>query len=322
MATRRQKAKVGAFLVMCAALITAGVVIISGWNHEERINYWAEFQESVLGLTTGSVVTYMGVDVGRVSDIYVTSQNKAHVEMMISPSKVTLRKDVKAQLVMWSIATGTLCVSLSGGVPGGPELPPGKEIKTELSLIKSFSTQMEDLLAQVKRVTEQIEKGLAGMDEGDLAKVIDDADVLLKQGQDFLGSANTTLTDVKGKAEAGLDDFHDLSEELKKLVKDTNEAVNVAKGKIEQLEVDKTQENVNKVLEEVRELAKKLQESSANLDSVSKSAIHEADNIEYNLRDTLTTLNESLEAIRDLTLYLQQDPSALVRGKGRSTGEK
>jgi len=191
-----------------------------------------------------------------------------------------------------------------------------------LSLIKSFSTQMEDLLAQVKGVTGQIEKGLKGMEEGDLAEVVCDVDVLLKEGQSFVGNANTMLTDVKGKAEAGLDDFHALSEELKQLVRDTNEAVNVAKGKIEQLEIDRTQENVNKVLEEVRELAKKLQESSANIDEVSRTALHEADNIEYNLRDTLRTLNESLEAIRDLTLYLQQDPSALVRGKGRSTGEK
>ena len=56
MATRKQKVKVGLFLVICSLLIAGGVLLISGFKHEVRIPYWVEFDESVLGLSAGSLV--------------------------------------------------------------------------------------------------------------------------------------------------------------------------------------------------------------------------------------------------------------------------
>jgi ABC-type transporter Mla subunit MlaD len=317
LATRAQKAKVGLFVVICGFLIVGGIMLIRGYKIEERFPYWIEFDESVLGLGMGGLVEYLGVPVGAVSNIYVTDQNKAHVDVLISTDKVTLKEGVKARLVLYSFATGTMCVSLEGGE--GNRLPPGSEIHSEKSLITAVSSQIEGILGDMRQIAEMIKNGLTGMQEGDLASLFQDADSLITRGQEFLDTANQTIADVKGEAESGLQDFRDLVAETKKLLRDTDEAIKKAAKKIETLRVSETEENVNKALQDFSALSKRLQES---VDNVTRRALHEADNVEYNLRETLRTLNESLEAVRELMQYLQQDPSALIRGKGKPKGER
>lgn len=322
MATRAQKTKVGLFLVICMALITIGILIISGFKNEVRYNYWVEFDESILGLGAGGIVEYLGVPVGTVDNIYVTDSNRPHCEILITAGKVKLHQGVKAQLVLYSLATGTMCISLRGGDPNGPLLEPGSEIESEKSLVKSLSTQIEGALDNVNKISDIIRNAMANMGEGDITKLLQDADDVLKRIQGFVDEAGKTMTDIKGRAEAGMDDFHTLATDIRKLVKDTDSTVRHVGEKVSGLNVGETQDNVNKVLKDISVLAERLQQSAKTIDGVSQRALHEAGNVEYNLRDTLRTLSESLDSIRNLTQYLQEDPSALIRGKGKPMGDK
>ena len=320
MATRAQKTKVGLFLVICGLMAAAAILTISGYKHVPRELYWIEFDESILGLSKGSIVEYMGVQVGLVDNIFVTDKNKAHAEMLIESGKVTLHEGVTGQLVMYSIATGQMAISLRGG--DGPALASGSKIKTSPSLVSSFSSGMETLMDDASNVVKTIRSGLKNMKEGQLTEIVNNTDGLICRGQEFIDTADETLVDMKDEAQSGLDQFRELAEKAQVLIKDTNEAVNTAKEKIALLEVSKTEANLNKVLEDMSALAQRLQESAKVLDTTSRSALHEADNIEYNMRQTLHTLNESLESVRTLMEYLKQDPSALVRGKGKPKGGK
>ena len=322
MATRAQKTKVGLFVVVCAAIIVAGVLIISGYKNEVRIPYWVEFDESILGLGSGGIVEYLGVPVGTVDNIYVTDSNKPHCEILITADKVKLRQGVKAQLVMYSLATGTMCISLRGGDPNAPILPPGSQIEAEKSLVKSLSTQIEGALDNVNKISETIRSAMANMQEGDITKLLHDADDLIVRIQGFVDEASKTMTDIKGRAEAGMDDFRALAKDVRGLVKETGDTVRTVGNKVADLNINDTQDNLNKVLKDMSALSERLQESARTIDGMSRRALHEADNVEYNLRETLRTLNDSLQSIRDLTQYLQQDPSSLIRGKGKPRGER
>lgn len=320
MATKKQKVRVGLFLIACALLIAAGLVVVSGYKHEAKINYEVEFNESVLGLSSGSVVVYQGVPVGNVSDIFVTNGNKAHVEVEITQGKVTLREGVKAQLVLYSLATGTMAISLSGGNPLGKPLPPGAMIESTPSLIENVSSRIEEMLDELSSIAGTLRQGLVGMEEGDLTALVDEANRFLKEGKGFLDDARTTLNDVSGRAEAGIEEFEKLIADARKLVTDTNQAVNTARGKIEALDIDRTEQSVNEALNEFTELADQLQKSADSFDQTTRAAMHEATNVHYSLRQTMDVLNEALSAVRDLADYLSQDPSALVRGKGKPKG--
>lgn len=309
--------------MVCLSLMAGGILLISGYRHEERNPYWSEFDESILGLGVDGVVVYQGVNVGKVKNIYVTDKNLAHVEMEVIADKVTLREGVQAELVLWSLATGTMCVSLSGGDPSAPELPPGSEIPSKESLMETVSTEVEKILGDLREIADTVNKGLKGMEDGDIKRVwVDHADELITRGRDFLDSADKTLADVKTDAEGGIKDIREVAQDVRALINDSREAISAARKKIELLEITKTEANVNQALENISELTKRLQKASDDIDKIGRAALHEADNIEYSLRDTLRTLNESLQAVRDLTTYLQQDPSALVRGKGKPSGEK
>lgn len=320
MATRAQKTKVGLFVVACAVLIAAGLITISGYKHEERTRYWIQFDESLLGLGTGGLVEYMGVDIGAVDDIYVTEDNKAHVEILIRPSKVTLREGVSAKLVLYSIATGTMCVELEGGDAQGKVLPPGSEIPAEKSLVEAVSSKVESIVDNLAEIADAFNRELQGLEEGELSHMTQHIHELVSDAQQFLEDTQSAIQDLRGDAGARFDDFKLAIDDVRAFVRDMDETATLAREKLEKLEVGRTEANVNKVLEDISKLSERLQESTAAFDNVARAAVHEAGNVEYNLRETMRTLNESLEAVRQLANYLQQDPSALVRGRGKPTG--
>jgi ABC-type transporter Mla subunit MlaD len=322
LATRAQKTKVGLFLVICVLLIAGGLLLISGLRYEEKTPYWVEFDESVLGLGNDGLVQYMGVPVGKVSNIYVTPTNKAHCDLQILNKKVVLHEGVKAQLVIYSLATGTMCISLEGGDPSLPPLPSNSEIQSKASLVKSISSQIQGLLDKTNGILDTFRKITVGMEEGDLALLLDDVDGLILRGQEFLDKLNNTVGDLKGDAKAGINEVHELTKEIKKLVQDTDDAVKTVTTKIEKVDVATIGDSANQTMKDISDLSKRLQNTADSVDAVSKRALHEADNVEFNLRESLKTLNGSLEAVRDLVQYLQQDPSALIRGKGKPKGEK
>ena len=63
-------------------------------------------------------------------------------------------------------------------------------------------------------------------------------------------------------------------------------------------------------------LSQRLQSTSEQFEKTAASLSFESGNVQHSLLDTLRTLNETLEALRDVAVHLQDDPSALVWGKG------
>jgi len=323
-ATRTQKMKVGAFLVMCASLAVSGVILISGLYKEQGVRYWVEFDESVFGLYEGGVVQYMGVPVGKVENIRVTPNRRAHVDVIVNPTKVTLNEGVEAQLVLYSLATGTMCIQLAGGDPEAPHLKPGTEIKPKVSIITALSSRMEDIIENMSSIAESVSTGLAGIEEGDLTaiiekvnRILDDGQTFMENGNDFVGEAKKTVTGLRGKAESAVDDFKALAKDVRKLTKNVDELVGTIKGKVDQVQVPELQGKLNQVLENIAGVSKKLETTLTQFDSMSVNALHEVDNVEYTVRTSLDEISEAFTNLRDLLDQLKEDPSAMLRGKGR-----
>ncbi|HUW62633.1 MAG TPA: MlaD family protein [Candidatus Bathyarchaeia archaeon] len=321
MATRKQKAKVGLFLVICILLIAGGVLLISGYRHEPKVNYWSEFHESVLGLGTNSVVTYLGVPVGRVSNIVVTDGYTAHVDMEIILAKVTLRPGVKAKLVLYSLATGTLAIGLEGGDPLLPMLPPDFEIPSTPSLVETVSSQIEKLLDGVNEAVDKINTILGDVDEGEVQGLVDSASDFMEKAQEFADKATEFIQELADNADGGIADFRELIKSIDDLVADTNETVQALEKQIQALDLGTTNTTLNNALDSIDELAERLQETAGAVEKTGEGAANSIQNIQLNLRETMQALNEALNSIKDLADYLLQDPSSVIRGKGRPKGD-
>lgn len=322
MATKKQKAKVGFFLMICFGLIIGGGVVLSGLSQKPGIGYWMEFEDSILGIGEGGLVEYKGVPVGRVTSIYVQENNNARVDISIDPSKVKLEEGVVAQLALYSFAAGTMAVSLTGG--NGAELPPGSQIPAKSSAFATISSQISDVMSQLNEIFAKIDKGLEGIEEGKLASIVNHVDEIMADGKgfvndtrDLINESKQSVAELRESAKTAVDEFKGLSQDIRGITTDVKKLIGATTSKVEGLNVDETQANLNKVLENIGTLTDKLNETATQVDSLTANAMHDADNVEYTLRETAKEVQEALSSMRSLADELQRDPSQFLRGKAK-----
>lgn len=338
MATRAQKTKVGAFLLLSAALIVVGLYMISQYGKRGEVHYHVFFHESVLGLNVGSPVVFMGVPVGSVDEIDVqTGKNeKTGQETYIPKATLLLKSDdgfvlregVTAKLSIYSLATGTLAITLEGGNPSSPPLQEGATIPTDPSVFNAVTTRVEELMTNVQGLITDVDKAvgvlndsLEGMEKGELTRIVRDAAATIEETRDLAASANDTFESIQGDATEGVKDLRGAIEDVKTLAQETTELVKTVGDKIEPLDVGSTQEKLNESLDQVNVLMKDLQGVSETIKKATESVTHETGNVEYSVREGLRSLTDTLESLREMIEYLRDNPSALIRGRGRAEGE-
>lgn len=324
MATKKVKIKVGVFLLACFSLMIVSVAYVSGLYKQEGVPFWLEFEESVLGVYEGGVVEYLGLPVGKVADMSVTPNNRAHIEITIDPDKVELQRGVEAQLVLYSLAAGTMAVELSGGNAEDGPLPPNSQIPTRPSAFAAISTKIEGLMSDASSIMDKIEKGFSGMEDGDLTDILaridtilDEVETLVVDTQETMKAGKATLASIEERIEPVTDEVLALGENIRKTSEDAGEFLRVATEKTAQLDVASLGGKADQVLEQITELTTKLNASVANLDESSATMLHEADNLEYSFRATLLNTSDTLLALESLLSQIKEDPASLLRGKGK-----
>jgi phospholipid/cholesterol/gamma-HCH transport system substrate-binding protein len=324
LATKKVKIKVGMFMITCISLIIASALYISGTYGSSGTTYWLEFDASVLGVYEGGIVQYLGVPVGKVSDISVTANNRAHIEIVINPNKVALYRGVEAELVMYSLAAGTMAIELSGGQLKDGPLPAGGQIPSHPSAFSAISTKVEELMDDASSIVDKFNEALSGMESGALTEIIERAQVVMEEAEGLLAETREAVTvtkDTIAKVEEKIDPIVEevvaLSTELRGTSDDAGAFLKVATKKAEELDVAGLGKRVDDVLAEISELAGQLNDSVSTLDASSASLLHEADNVEFSVRATLTETTDTLVALEALVKQLKEDPSSLLRGKSR-----
>ncbi|NUM55458.1 MAG: MCE family protein [Candidatus Hydrogenedentes bacterium] len=312
MATRAQKTKVGVFLLLSAAIIAGGLMLVAGFRQGSKLHYSIVFDKSVLGLYKGGMVQYLGVPVGIVDNIYVGDDGKAYVDILIEPDKVKLRQGVEASLEYYSFATGTMCVALQNEDPSGELLPPGAIIPTGESLIESFSGQAGDLMNTFNEIAKKIDDGLKDMPEGKITEVIDqikpfidDARAFITDARDTLKTVQEDLHGVVEDAKPGIKKFSELADNASKLSTTANDTLADLRAKIDPVDIEKMQ---TKLLA----LADQLEQTTKKINDMTSSIPHTVDNVQHALYETTQKLNETMESFRQLAETLNQNP--YVRG--------
>lgn len=329
MATPAQKTKVGAFLAFSVVLIVGGFFLISGYRTQPHTPFWIRFDESVLGLSTGSLVEYLGVPVGTVDDIFVDDMNAANVRIMVNDSRVTLREGVTAKLVLYNIAAGSMAISLEGGDGDQPALPADTYIPVESSLLSSFTGQIDLVLAEVGEVAKALNTALAGLEEGAVTQIVENVNALVLDSRDFVASTQETMDGLNNSVQRTLNEFTKLEKDARWLVEDVgavaenaNAFIKLATEKLEPLDIAKLQSDLTRIMDEMSTLAQRLNDTLAMMEDVGETVIHEAGNIEFALRESLQSATEAFDAVNDLATSLQENPSSLIRGRGNARSEE
>lgn len=145
-------AAVGAFVVL--VIVMAGLFVYwysDAREHRDFTRYEIYFSGSVSGLTRGSQVRYLGVDVGRVVTMRIDPRNSNRVEVIVDvDASAPITAGTVAQLSLQGV-TGLLYIDLTGTDSNRSLLPPVP--RQEYPVIRSSRSNFDLVLSSLPKLT-------------------------------------------------------------------------------------------------------------------------------------------------------------------------
>ena len=336
MSQKGSPAMVGAFVLGAILLCLAGIIMLGSKGLFHRTYPFVSFfQHSVNGLNQGAAVKYKGVSIGSVDEIRLplatgTEDSPVLVFFSIDAEKLRsssgkelgmadLRKAIdaglRARLEQESFVTGLLYVSIA--------YLPGSEASLHESIegvseIPTAPSEIEEVTGQIKALVDRFSKM-------DLAGLVDDLHSTILSVKQLLGSEDVegtwksldrTLAGIGDAAasvdreigplveslRAAADEFRTVGQDLQEASADSRRTMN----SIEKL-ASALERSVETLTQSIQAT---LAETKAVLDPSSPPLVR--------LEQTLTDLSAMARAARAFLETLERDPSALLRGKGRT----
>ncbi|HTT77906.1 MAG TPA: MlaD family protein [Candidatus Binataceae bacterium] len=326
MGKRISPTAIGAFVVASFAILVLVLVIAgSGKLFQKPIKFVCLFRGDLNGLKVGAPVKFRGVQIGAVSAIKLRllpseGQIKPDVKgfrlpviLELDPAMVAgrggtgeafgkagfeemLQRGLRAQLSVESLLTGLLYVDLDLRphtkvdlvlVPGSS---PYREIPTIPTTMEAFQEKATDALEQFGQI--DFQKLAASITQA--ANSLTDAAGSIKK----LANSPDLKATLAGLKEA--------SRNLNQTLVSVRMAVNTAGSKVNPL-IEHLQQNSDEMNLTLKETRAALVQLQATLDPDSPLAVH--------LNQALDQFSNTAQSIGDLTDYLRENPSSLIRGK-------
>ena len=309
MNANREKAVVGFFVLVAAALLSATILAVSGGLGSSRVPYRAYFKFAG-GMQPGALVRYAGLTVGKVDRVRVDPANPARIEVSL---QVDGEAPVKTDSLAKITALGALSenyLEISPGTAAAAKAPPGSVLNSSESFgFVQLGDAVQELLPDMKQAVQKLNQDLGGL-QTTVARV---NDVLNDRNRsnigNSLGHANQMLADAQPKVSRTLTNVDQVSTKLAPLVDDLKKTTADADGTLKNLDAV-LGENRSDVRASVVELRTTLQKTTVLLDHLNDAADQNGDNID----EVLENLRLSTENLRVLTDTLKANPAILIRG--------
>ena len=289
---------VGIFVLgLGAALVIAVLWLAAGLNTQKKYEpYQSVIKESVAGLSVAAPVKYLGVDVGKVSEIAIDPQNSRQVRVKFLIERGTpIKQDTEAVMKSQGL-TGIAYIELSGGSVGSPPLLATSDVPVPLIRSKpSLSARLEDVLTSVLANVNRTAANLdAVLDAGNRAA--------LKQTLADTASLVHALAAQQGTISAGIADG-------------ARTAKNAARAS------DRLGPAIERIATSADALRKMGSDISRTSDSAGRTVDTAASGVQQIVTETLPELQRLLAemnalsaSVRSLSEQTERNPSSLIRG--------
>ena len=289
-ATKSQKIRLGVFAVSAAAAVALVVILFAGLRFWEKYDrYVVYFEDTVLGLEDGAVVTFAGIKVGSVVDIRVAPDDLRKVRVTVKVKRGTpVRTDTTATLTMAGI-TGLKTIDLKGGDFRAAHLPPGGTLTPGEGMLDRLERQAKTLVDESHALL------------GNANKVLVNLAALTEPGQfDGLGEIMDSAKLASGNLAAVSTDLRTMLGENRAPIRRTVasiEKVAARAGTMMDTEVPKMVGNVGTIVD-----------NAGNLVEEVRGVVR--DNQSY-IRSSMFDLRQASRSFKDLARDLRQRPSRL-----------
>ena len=322
---------IGIFISGAVVILFLSVIIFgSGKLFRETKSFLLTFQEPVTGLQSGSSVKLMGVNIGTVTDIYLSisedgSQELVNVVIELDRKRMvelfrhyplnmdnrrrfdTLVKErgLRGRLNVLSMVSGTLYIELNlfPGTDGFQLAQVEVHGYWEIPTIPSTKTQMmESLVTSLENLTKFDFEATSKQLEALLTDVRTDlADLQFKKvGEGLVGTLERTealLGDPELKA--ALSNLNLTMVQMKELAGKLNQEANPLLASLD---------------DDLKKAGATLDEAKAMLTSLNRQ-FEPNSTLSRELITTLDQAGQSLEALRELVQQIQRNPSSILTGK-------
>jgi paraquat-inducible protein B len=308
MSQRANPTLIGAFVLGAAAILVASVVLFgSGRFFVRNETFVVFFEDDVAGLNVGAPVTFRGVRIGSVSNIVIkydsaTGKATIPVYLTVQPSKIIvtgendspdqlIEKGLRAQLRTQSFVTGLLSVNLDFDPSSQPRLVAGDprytEIPTVRSSIAELRSTVSDLIGDFRRLPLPDMIAQLSSSAHNLDKLASDSDAL--------------VLSMSGKLPQVLENIDQAAQAVSKLARNVDAGVPAVRdGAVDAVK------SLNETLVEVKKAVTGIQ-----------SSVGEASPLQSQMSRTLSDVGDAATAVRSLAEYLNQNPRALLTGRGK-----
>ena len=291
---------VAGVFVLAATAVTVGFTVwIAGGRGAEAMDaYTVMFDRDVSGLTLGSPVRYLGVDVGEVVAMDLISDQGTRVEVEVVVAATTpIHQGTYASLAYQGI-TGVAFINLAADPGEFPPLSP--ETGSEYPVIATRDVGLAALFAQSGDITSEV------------SMLLDQANSLL--GEDNQAALTRTLANVELLSEALAGEREELAalpQRLNAALDDLRDMVDQVRGLLDDAQPDlrATTEQLNQATSDVARLTGRLdgwfQSNEQSLDSFVVAGLGELPRLIAETRGTLRELDRLLADVRE-------DPSQFI----------
>ncbi len=309
--------KVGIFVTISFFVLAAAILWLAGSQFFRPVdNYKIEFSQSVSGLLPGAAVEYLGVTVGKVETVRLTTHTPPRAEVLVALQPSTpIRKDTTAHLI-GSLVTGIRFIELTGGSSDAPAMELGGVIGVSTGEFEQFRDQASEIANRLLSTLTRIEQDL--LNEENRASF----STFLRNASHLSETLSTSLDDVSTPAtRASLKAMVDNLAEAAAGIKSATNAINDIRsdvyneGRATILQIRQTAAMLAKlsgetrtVMQQTGELAKNANQLVGRVDGMVANNDREMHQLLVNLADTSRHLKETVNTLKD-------DPSEIVWGR-------
>lgn len=289
----RQYLIVGLFVVITTAILVGVWLWFSANNRKTYNTYQVVFNEPVDGISMNSIVKYNGVEIGKVKGLELDKNNQRNVVVYLNIlSQVPINSDTYATIKPQGVTGMSLiALSLTKNSTSTTNLtphntPPYPSIAAHTSLLFGLTEQAQSITSNVQDVSSQVKILLSDQNVEHLSNTLANLDKVsasvaakstdIEKAMDGLVAVLQNIKTNSVKLNETFENMSDLTKSLSKTSDNTNNLILGLQ--------DNTMQNVNTVL----------------LPNINQTVIH---------------LNQATAQLEQFLTLLNQNPSAMVRGK-------
>ena len=311
----KTEAKVGAFVLVCAAIFLVTVYHVSNAQiRGARVSY-KTYLRYAGGLAPGTDVLFGGIKVGTVTAVRPDAQDPTRIEILIDVKQGTpLNAKSIAKLGSVTVVTSPV-ISISTGSNDAPRLPPGAVI-TSLETIS-----LDDTERKIVALADSAE-GLLEAAHKDVNDVTGDARRLIANLNGLTGNPNQRhVADILANTDAMVarlsPKIDQIGDQALKLTNDANTAMAKVGPVVDNANM--TVDNANKTIDALREpIQADLAEVRKTLDQARgliadlRAAMRAKD---QDITYTLENVRMATDNLNELTESVKERPWSLIRIK-------